>query len=606
MKVALVHDWLTGMRGGERVLEDLCILFPDASLFTLFHEPGSVSRRIESMSIHTSFLDRIPGARRHYRHLLPLFPLAISRFDLRGFDLVLSISHAVAKGVRKPLERPHICYCLTPMRYIWDMRRDYFHYADPLGIKRTALRTLTTPLRRWDCETARAVDHFIADSRHVQGRILKYYGRDAEIIYPPVDTDFFSPSVEERAGSFYLVVSALVPYKRLDIAVEAFNRLGYPLVIAGAGPDLHKLRAKAAGNIQFRGFVTNEELRALYQGCRAVLVTAREDFGLVALEAQACGRAAVAYAAGGALESTTDGETGILFCRQTAASLIEGIRLLEQTRFVPERLRQNALRFSRETFRRTLLEAVRHRCDGGRLHPRRRAVAPGLRANAAGSFDRAHPSLGGITGSAKRGLDVLVSLCGLLVLGLPLLLMAVLIRRQTPGPGFFRQTRVGLHGREFVMLKLRTMTSDAERGKGAIWAVDNDPRCTTVGATLRRYGIDEIPQLWNVLVGDMSLVGPRPERPEFHSVFVETCPDFKRRTQVRGGITGLAQVRGWRGDTPMEQRVQSDLEYIGRWSFWRDLLILFRTPFFLVSQNSQMSRSVPPVAEIREHALDIP
>ncbi|HYK90160.1 MAG TPA: glycosyltransferase, partial [Acidobacteriota bacterium] len=347
MKVALVHDWLTGMRGGERVLEELCTLFPGATIFTLFHKPGSVSRRIESMDIRSSFLNRIPGALRNYRSMLPLFPLAISGFDLHGFDLVFSVSHAAAKGIRKPPGGLHICYCLTPMRYIWDLQKDYFQYADPIRIKRTAMHVMTHPLRMWDRAAACGVDHFIADSWHVQRRISRYYDRESDVIYPPVDTEFFTGSRNGKHAEYYLVVSALVPYKRVDVAIRAFNRLGHPLIVAGAGPDLARLRRMAAPNIDFRGFVTDHALRDLYRNCRAVIITAREDFGLVSLEAQACGRPALAYAAGGALESIVDGNTGILYGSQTADSLIEGVKKFERMRFSSEVLRYNAERFSR-------------------------------------------------------------------------------------------------------------------------------------------------------------------------------------------------------------------------------------------------------------------
>ena len=204
MKVALVHDWLTGMRGGERVLHELCHIFPGAPIFTLFHRPGSVGRRIESMRIEPSLLNRLPGVTRYYQHLLPLLPWAVSRFDLRGFDLIVSVSHAVAKGVRKPRGAMHICYCLTPMRYIWDMQADYFRYSDAFGIRESLLRVMTPALRSWDKATALDVDHFIADSKHVQGRIFKCYGRESDLIYPPVDTGFFTPSDNPRHDGFYL------------------------------------------------------------------------------------------------------------------------------------------------------------------------------------------------------------------------------------------------------------------------------------------------------------------------------------------------------------------------------------------------------------------
>lgn len=580
MRVALVHDWLTGMRGGERVLEQLCLLFPDASIFTLFHRKGSVSRRIEAMPIHASRLNRVPGAARYYRYLLPLFPWAVSRLDLRGYDLVISVSHAAAKAIRKPPGALHICYCLTPMRFIWDMQPDYFQYADRLRIRATVLRAMTRGLRKWDRATADRVDHFIADSRHVQQRISRYYGREASVIYPPVDTEFFSPPQNGSGPRPYLVVSALVPYKRVDIAVDAFNRLGSPLVIAGAGPDLSELRKRAAGNIRFQGFVSDEELRNLYRRCRAVIVTAREDFGLVSPEAQACGRPVVAFAAGGSLESVIDGETGVLFPRQDAGSLAEAVRRFEEISFDRVRLRSNAERFSSANFRSAMGEAIGeqwrsfHNQPGVHVRP----LSDGGVVSPRAATARQHASLAGIAGMAKRCTDVVLSLGGLVVLGLPVLLAGLCIRITTPGRAFFVQPRLGLGGRRFLMFKLRTMRADAELENGPTWAVRDDPRCTRLGGFLRRYCIDELPQLWNVFKGDMSLVGPRPERPEFQEPLEEALPGYRKRLEVRGGITGRAQIRGWRGDTSLEERLRCDLEYIEHWSFWEDIRILWRTP----------------------------
>ena len=597
MRVALVHDWLTGMRGGERVLEELCALFPDASLFTLFHRKGSVSRRIEAMPIQASLLNRIPGATRWYRYLLPLFPWAVSRFDLRGYELIVSVSHAVAKAIRKPPGSLHICYCLTPMRFIWDMQPDYFQYADRLRIRETALRAMTRRLRKWDRATADQVDHFIADSLHVQQRISRYYEREADVIYPPVDTEFFTPSQDGCGPRPYLVVSALVPYKRVDLAVDAFNHMGYPLVIAGAGPDLSGLRKRAASSIQFRGLVSDEELRSLYRQCRAVIVTAREDFGLVSLEAQACGCPVVAFGAGGSLESVVDGETGVFFPRQEVASLVDAVRRLEGIRFNRERLRSNAERFSSENFRKAMCEAIGEKWRSFYSH---RTSQPGPQCLLTGagasspheSAGRQHASLAGITGAAKRCTDVVLSLGGLVILGLPVLLVAFFIRSSTPGPAFFVQPRVGLGGRWFQMFKLRTMFVGAEQQTGPTWAVRDDPRCTALGGFLRRYGIDELPQLWNVLKGDMSLIGPRPERPEFQALLEKNLPGFKRRLEVQPGMTGLAQIHGWRGETSMEERLRSDLEYMERWSYWKDVWILWQTPKALLWPKPRPRRSI--------------
>ncbi len=594
MRVALVHDWLTGMRGGERVLVELCELFPEAPVFTLFHQPGTVNRAIDSRNIRSSFLGHLPGVARYYRHLLPLFPWAISTLDLSGFDLVLSVSHAVAKGIRKPPGSLHICYCLTPMRYIWGMQEDYFQYANPLGIKKVALKAITRTLRSWDRATASGVDHFIAVSRHVQERIAKYYGRGSEVIYPPVDTEFFTPSsIGEHTSSHYLAVSALVPYKRIDLAIDAFNRLGHPLVVAGTGPDLARLKKRAASNIDFVGFVSNEVLRDLYRHCRALIVPGREDFGLTSLEAQACGRPVIAYAAGGSLESVAESETGVLFDCQTVAGLIDGVKRFEEIRFHPERLRLNAERFSRGKFRQAVNMSVRRKCYATDSGP---SAAVGQATDA---LEERHPSISGISGLAKRSLDITLSLSGLFLLGVPLLVVASLIRRGSPGPALYRQVRTGLRGRPFALLKLRTMFVHAEQATGPVWAVRDDPRCTRLGGFLRRYGIDELPQLWNVLMGHMSLVGPRPERPEFRTVFEADFPEFSRRLEVLGGITGLAQIRGWRGDTPIGPRLQADLEYIERWSVWQDLKILWKTPLSLLRPMPGPS-GVPMLSRLAE------
>jgi lipopolysaccharide/colanic/teichoic acid biosynthesis glycosyltransferase/glycosyltransferase involved in cell wall biosynthesis len=578
MRVALVHDWLTGMRGGERVLAELCRLFPGATLFTLLHRRGSVDPLIEARPIRTSFLGALPSIERHYRYWLPLYPLAAWSLDLEGFDLVLSSSHAAAKAVRTPAGSLHVCYCHTPMRYIWDAQPDYFGYGDRLGARRTALRLATGPLRAWDRRSAGRVDHFIANSEHVRRRIAACYGRAAEVIYPPVATDFFTPvpGAPPEPADFYLVVSALVPAKRLDLAIDAFGHSGRPLVVAGSGPDAAALRRRARPNVRFLGFVPDEELRRLYRSCRALVLPGREDFGITAVEAQACGRPVIAHAAGGALESVLDGETGILFEGQTTADLEAAVARLESTRFDPALLRAHAERFGAARFRAEIEAAI------GRVvqSPPLSRPVPSLRL-AAREPGPAHPSVAGLSGAAKRGLDAAAAALALLALAVPILALAALVRASSPGPAFFRQRRLGWRGRPFVIIKLRTRVEDAERGRGPTWAVDDDARCTPLGGFLRRHGIDELPQLWNVLKGEMSLVGPRPERPEFVERFERELPRYRERLAVRGGLTGLAQIQGWRGDSSLEERLAADLEYIGAWSLGRDLAILARTPLAL-------------------------
>ena len=268
VKVALVHDWLTGMRGGEKVLESLCDMFPSAPIFTLVHIRGSVSAKIESHPIRTSFLQRAPMVKKYYRNYLPLYPNAIERFDLSGYDLIVSSSHCVAKGVLPSPSAYHICYCHTPMRYIWSHYDDYFGNHRTGLLKRLALPPIREYLCNWDFSSNQRVDQFAANSRNVAERIRKFYGRQSQVVYPPVDVDFYTPSGTDR-GPFYLIVSALVPYKRLEVAIEAFNRNGKMLVIVGTGPEETRLRKLAAPNIQFSGRVEAHELRELYRKAAA-------------------------------------------------------------------------------------------------------------------------------------------------------------------------------------------------------------------------------------------------------------------------------------------------------------------------------------------------
>jgi glycosyltransferase involved in cell wall biosynthesis len=348
MTVALVHDWLTGMRGGEKVLEALCERYPDADLYTLLHRPGSVSPVIERRTIHTSFVQRLPLASRHYRRYLPLFPLAIERLRLDACDLVISSSHCVAKGVVPPAGARHISYCHSPMRYAWDQFDAYFG-PDRVGAaaSRFVYRPIMRRLARWDAASAARVDRFVANSRHVAGRIARYYNRRASVVYPPVDTVFFHPDTSTR-GSHFLVVSALVPYKRIDLAIDTCARIGAGLRIVGDGPDRAELERRAAGDVAFLGPRSGEALRAEYRSALAVLMPGEEDFGIVPVEAQACGTPVVALARGGALETILDGDTGVLFEDPTAESMAGALERVARLRFDACRLHRHAGQFSRE------------------------------------------------------------------------------------------------------------------------------------------------------------------------------------------------------------------------------------------------------------------
>ena len=371
MRVALVHDWLTGLRGGERVLDELAGLFPGSHLYTLVHVPGATTARIESLPITASPLSRLPGVARHYRALLPLLPWAVGRLRLRDYDLVLSTSHAFAKGVRPPPGATHVSYCFTPMRWVWDQRDAYLGR----GLRRALSWPLAAALRRWDRRTSRPdrVHRFLAISRTVAERIRAHWGRSARVIHPPVDAVRFAPS-GRPPGDYYLLVGAFVAYKREDVAVEAFRRLGRPLVVAGDGPGRAALAARAPANVRFLGRVPDAVLADLYAGCRALVYPQEEDFGLVPLEAQASGRPVVALARGGATETVVPlgdpagrAPTGILFERQTAEALADAVARFEAAagEFDPGAVRRHAEEFAAPRFRRELLEAVQEALAGG-------------------------------------------------------------------------------------------------------------------------------------------------------------------------------------------------------------------------------------------------
>lgn len=359
LRVALVHDWLTGMRGGEKVLEVLCELFPSATLYTLLHHRGSVSSTIERMQIRTSFVQRLPFVEKNYRYYLPLFPAAIESFDLSGYDLIISSSHCAAKGVIPPPGALHLCYCHTPMRYVWDQYDEYFGKGRANWLVRQTMAVVAPRLREWDVRSSSRVHHFIANSHHVAERIQRIYGRTAEVIHPPVDTEQFVLS--SRDEGYFLIVSALVPYKRVDLAVEAFNRTGERLLIVGSGPERKKLQSCARPNVQFLGWQDDDALSRLYGGCRAVIFPGVEDFGIVPLEAMASGKPVVAYAKGGALETVReDGNvpTGVLFHQQTPDALCEALQRFKTLRWNSSAIRRHALKFNRRVFRKRLLQAI--------------------------------------------------------------------------------------------------------------------------------------------------------------------------------------------------------------------------------------------------------
>ena len=356
-RVAIVHDWLTGMRGGEKVLDALCGLYPHAHVFTLVHAPGTVPASIERHPIHRSPLSRLPGARRIYRHLLPVFPVAVELFDLDSYDLVISSSHCAVKSVVPTGQARHLCYCHTPMRYAWDQFEAYFGAARIGHWPSRLMRPVMDRLALWDAATAGRVDRYVANSQYVARRIARYYNRSAEVVYPPVDTDFYCPGEAPPAHGL-LVVSALVPYKRIDLAIEASRRLSLPLVVVGQGPDAERLRRLGGPDVTWCGSVSDEEIRRLYRQSRAVLLPGVEDFGIVPVEAQACGRPVVALARGGALETVVDGVTGALVSEATVEAFADGVRQVLNHRLDETAIRRHAERFGRERFMRQIDAAV--------------------------------------------------------------------------------------------------------------------------------------------------------------------------------------------------------------------------------------------------------
>ena len=371
VKVALVHDWLTGMRGGEKCLEVFCELFPAADLFTLVHVPGRVSPTIERHPIVTSFLQGFPGSKRWYRYYLPLMPAAIETLDVSAYELILSSSHCVAKGVIPSPTALHVSYVHTPVRYAWDLWPHYF--SGKRRLNRYVVPFVLSGLRTWDVAATHRVDHLIANSRFVAQRMARYYRRQATVIHPPVDTSMFNPG--NTSSDFYLMVSALVPYKGIDLAIEACQALRRPLKIIGSGPLEKALKRLAGPAVEFLGWRSNEELSHYYAACRAVIFPSQEDFGIVPLEANAAGRPVIAFGQGGALETVVPANdpqqpmslhprlqikgkadyrpTGVFFLPRTASALQAAVQFFEahERLFCSEALRYHALQFDRERFK---------------------------------------------------------------------------------------------------------------------------------------------------------------------------------------------------------------------------------------------------------------
>ncbi len=650
------------MRGGERVVEVLCRVFPQADLFTLTWDPARLSpalaeRRATTSAIHS--VARAPFVSGHFRALLPLFPLAVEAFKLDEYDLIVSSSHCVAIGAIAPPTALHIAYVHSTIRYVREAQSTYEASVPGGHVGRALFRGTARYLRRWETAAAARPHDLIANSTYTRDRIRRYYQRDALVIEPPIETGRF-----ERAASTapvadpyapFLVVSALVPNKRVELALRAFQGRSERLVVVGEGPERKRLEHLAGPNVTLLPRLPEADLAALYASCRALLHPGVDDFGMVMVEALAAGKPVLACAEGGALDIVQDGETGLLIEAPTVESVraaLDRFARVSNT-FDPRALRGVAKRFDSAHFERRFAEAVEdslrrrretmetkstnghqakngygkngshgsngsngsnghashddHTTNGGDathvVHPtngvhgtneshtrngmngiHRRSPKDGIRTNPGmassavalpvhcaaemrvespvGPWAANHSKAALAT---KRFLDVTLATSGLVVTAPLVMALGAVIPLASPGPALFFQERTGLDQRPFTLVKLRTM--------------DDQGQATRLGRWLRPLGLDELPQLWNVLKGDMSLVGPRPELPNHVARYASDLPGYRDRHRVRPGITGWAQVNGLRGNknVSIADRLHFDLQYLTRWSLALDARILVRT-----------------------------
>lgn len=362
MKLALVHDWLNQVGGAEDVLNELVKLYPESPVYTSIYAPDYMPPPYRKWDIRTLWLNRLPKINAHHQPYLPLYPIAWSGLDLSAYDVVLSNKSGFCHGLRHGKQTLHICYCLAPTRYVWQL--DSYTAREGIGNSvRALLRPLIALLKRWDYGAAQRVDHFIAISTDIQQRIKKFYNRDSVIIYPPVDTSRFQPVPANEVGDYYLIVSRLIPYKRIDLAVQAANRLGFQLKIAGKGRDLDRLKSMAGPNVEFLGYVSDEKLPGLMARCKAFIFPGFEDFGIAPVQAQAAGRPVIAFGGGGALDTVIPGKTGVLFDELTVDSLVKVMQQFDASAFDPAEIRKHALRFDSSVFEHAITEYVERAWD---------------------------------------------------------------------------------------------------------------------------------------------------------------------------------------------------------------------------------------------------
>jgi glycosyltransferase involved in cell wall biosynthesis len=397
MRVAIVHYWLVGMRGGEKVVEALCELYPQADIFTHVVAPEAISERLLAHEIKTSLIARLPRATTWYKKYLPLMPIALEQLDLREYELIISSEAGPAKGIIPPPHALHVCYCHSPMRYVWNM---YHEYRSSAGrIARISMPLLTHYLRIWDQSAAARVDSFVANSHNVAARVRQYYRRDARVVYPPVDVDAFGPASEQGPEDFYLMAGELVGYKRPDLAVKAFNALGKRLVVIGGGEMLDDLRREARSNVELIGPQPFDRLKDHYMRCRALIFPGEEDFGMVPVEAMASGRPVIAFGRGGATETVVDSVTGVLFAKQTVDDLAEAVARLENMEVDSQEIARHARGFGRARFASQMQVAIDAAFEdkGMQVTSPVRLPLSNVRELAAGEQSRPKPSHGGRT-----------------------------------------------------------------------------------------------------------------------------------------------------------------------------------------------------------------
>lgn len=363
MKIALIADWLTTMGGAEHVIADFCRVWPEAPLYTTVCNEKKMKMFAER-NIHVTGLQKWYKLLQHHQLLLPWMPGAIEKIDLTGYDVILSSSHAVAKGIVTPAGAKHVCYCHTPMRYAWEMEDDYLSDYHVPRLLWPRIRRQLKRLRRWDLTTAQRVDQFIANSRTVQERIQRVYNRDSIVLQPPASDHFYDTPIQQAPGAYFLALGRLIPYKRFDLLIEAANKYQFPLKIAGKGQEETRLRAMAGPTVEFLGFVSDEELPALYAGAKAFLFPQFEDAGVVPIEAQACGTPVIAYGKGGALDTVQDGVSGLFFEEQSVESLGDAIQRFNQQTFDAESIREWARQFSSSRFREAIAQIVIKESEG--------------------------------------------------------------------------------------------------------------------------------------------------------------------------------------------------------------------------------------------------